>query len=490
MSRTATLALFALLIVSPVAWAEDEAADAGETEPAAGSTPDADEAIWPEPNKVVFQGDEGWDEFKKENPVMFAFFYAPWCGHCKTFKPELAELSRKTKAMPLVAIDCTQAKETCEKYGIKSYPRIQTFTSADDKDGTRYDGTRTAVDLKVYLENLAETLTRKQAGGDVKLTEKELRKLRIRALKRMLKERGQACKGCTDKEEFVQKVLKTQHKKKKETKKGSGRSFMEEKRYVAAKKVADEGWEDNGKVVHVIDDGWAEFRKSDKPSLVMFYAPWCGHCKTMKPEYAKFSAHAEFEGKVNIAAVECETNPLTCGKFDGGIESFPTLKYFTGPDDRKNMQDVKAIRTEDELVSFLESKLGGKASSGSLDGNWDKNHAGKVVHLGDANYAELRKENPQMMVFFYAPKCAGCKKLMSGYAEASNGVDGVVPLVAVDCSTSSESCKKFGVGAKLRNPIVKYFDTAEDKGTAFKKRKAKDIIDFITEKEEPDDGEL
>ena len=33
-------------------------------------------------------------------------------------------------------------------------------------------------------------------------------------------------------------------------------------------------------------------------------------------------------------------------------------------------------------------------------------------------------------------------------------------------------------------------DTAEDKGTVFKKKKAKDIIEFISEKEEPDDGEL
>jgi thiol-disulfide isomerase/thioredoxin len=127
---------------------------------------------------------------------------------------------------------------------------------------------------------------------------------------------------------------------------------------------------------------------------------------------------------------------------------------------------------------------------GSVGYRLCQNHAGRVLHLEDKNYAELRKENPQMMVFFYAPKCSGCKKFMPAYAEASNGVDGVVPLVAVDCSTSSDSCKKFGIGAKIRNPIVKYYDTAEDKGTPFKKKKATDIVDFILEKEEPDDGEL
>ena len=126
-----------------------------------------------------------------------------------------------------------------------------TFTSAEDDKGTPYEGIREADEVKVYLENLAETLARK--GGDKPLTEGELKKLRIRALRRMLKERGVKCKGCTDKSEFVKRVLETQHKKKKASKPSSGRSLMEEKRYIAAKKVADAGWEENGKVQHVIN---------------------------------------------------------------------------------------------------------------------------------------------------------------------------------------------------------------------------------------------
>ena len=46
----------------------------------------------------------------------------------------------------------------------------------------------------------------------------------------------------------------------------------------ACMKVADEGWEDNGKVVHVIDDGWAEFRKSDKVrGLQVVFRVKCSH---------------------------------------------------------------------------------------------------------------------------------------------------------------------------------------------------------------------
>ncbi|MCJ1404674.1 hypothetical protein MMC11_007900 [Xylographa trunciseda] len=65
-------------------------------------------------------------------------------------------------------------------------------------------------------------------------------------------------------------------------------------------------------------------KNSNKASIVEFYAPWCGHCKNLKPAYEK--AAKSLEGLANVAAVNCddEDNKAFCGSM--GIKGFPTLK--------------------------------------------------------------------------------------------------------------------------------------------------------------------
>ncbi|MCJ1289718.1 hypothetical protein MMC34_001251 [Xylographa carneopallida] len=65
-------------------------------------------------------------------------------------------------------------------------------------------------------------------------------------------------------------------------------------------------------------------KNSNKASIVEFYAPWCGHCKNLKPAYEK--AAKSLEGLANVAAVNCddEENKAFCGSM--GIKGFPTLK--------------------------------------------------------------------------------------------------------------------------------------------------------------------
>ena len=54
----------------------------------------------------------------------------------------------------------------------------------------------------------------------------------------------------------------------------------------------------------------AEVTSSDDLWLVEFYAPWCGHCKNLKPEYEQLAT--QVKGKVKIGAVDCTANQATC----------------------------------------------------------------------------------------------------------------------------------------------------------------------------------
>ena len=75
-----------------------------------------------------------------------------------------------------------------------------------------------------------------------------------------------------------------------------------------------------------------KFMASHKPAIVLFYAPWCGHCKAIHPEYEKLGK--SIGGAVRVAAVDCDQHKDIGGKY--GIQGFPTLKLFGQADAGKN----------------------------------------------------------------------------------------------------------------------------------------------------------
>jgi thioredoxin 1 len=106
-----------------------------------------------------------------------------------------------------------------------------------------------------------------------------------------------------------------------------------------------------GFVIHVNDSNFEEeVLKSDKPTLVDFWAPWCGPCVPMGSIIEELAE--EYKDRAKMVKLNVDDSPNTAGNY--GIRAIPTLLLFKDGDLEETLV---GLTPKDRLKDLLKKVL-------------------------------------------------------------------------------------------------------------------------------------
>jgi len=320
-------------------------------------------AFYEEGDDVTVLTTENWEEqVLSSHDLWLVEFYAPWCGHCKNLTPEWKKAGTILKGIAKMgAVDATE--NTIEGIEVSGYPTIKVF-SVKKSEPLDYEGDRTARGFAAYAHKELGNIIKSRLG------------------------------------------IKT----------------------AAKPKTKD--------VIHLTAESFEEeVMNSDQHVLVEFYAPWCGHCKSLKPVWEKAATEIKKKGwAVKLTALDATRFGDIASKY--GVKGYPTIKVF-GPDKSVEPEDYASGRDQEGIVQFAKELVNGKEPKNP----W-------VTDLTDADFddAVLPSED-NWIVEFYAPWCGHCKELKPQFEKTAEAQAGKAKFGAVDATINSELAKRFNISS-------------------------------------------
>jgi len=114
--------------------------------------------------------------------------------------------------------------------------------------------------------------------------------------------------------------------------------------------------EKDGDVLVLTSSTFDEVVNNNDLVVVEFYAPWCGHCKKLTPEWGQAATRLlKNDPPVLLAKVDCTVETELQSRFD--VKGYPTIKIFR----RGTPSEYSGPRVADGIVSYVEKQAGPSA---------------------------------------------------------------------------------------------------------------------------------
>ncbi|KAK0067173.1 dnaJ subfamily C member 10 [Biomphalaria pfeifferi] len=176
--------------------------------------------------------------------------------------------------------------------------------------------------------------------------------------------------------------------------------------------------------------------------LVDYFAPWCGPCQQLAPEWRRLAKKFLDKENVHVASVDCEAHRELCRS--QSVNSYPTMRLY--PAGASGSSLYYAYNGWNRDASSLQA--------------WVYNYLpSKVVALTSSTFTQTVLESQVPWVIdFYAPWCGHCQVFKPQFERIAERLEGVAQAGKVDCDEAPGLCAQAGITAY---PSVRFYVGAQ-----------------------------
>lgn len=197
--------------------------------------------------------------------------------------------------------------------------------------------------------------------------------------------------------------------------------------------------------------------------MVDFFAPWCGPCMQLAPEWNKLAKLLKKLPEVKIAKVDCTVEAQLCN--EQFVRSYPTIRLY--PSDSYGTNKYMVFTGFNRDAYSLRS--------------WLIQHLPEMVE----NFTpflfqqEITQGSSPFIVDFYTPWCGPCQHFAPVFEDIAISLRGRVRAAKINCDRHGQLCRSLGIQAY---PTVKFYPGYTDRGEEAPSRNPETLVNFVEER--------